>query len=368
MYNSTTIEEYRTYQKIFNISMTTDAQTSMFTITIANESGVEERVAETYSEYLYYSDRVLYDILSSLETADINTAVEHVLFKVNELIESLKYTYIVNDSTNPIFTSIVKLLRFFKSYTVDLTSFNIVYVFDSKYYNNIKLIEDIKSINKEIETKDNLQQSFADNIPTIGSKFDEDFDIIDMIEKYKYYLRLHLDDSYENQYSENELYDYMHVITKYSILPEYHLKNKLHDNVNINGYINTDTIAKMYDKVLTHIYINYKDKEQLKDLIENINTYMNIDNNISVTEKLKRFISNLYNSDDIEFTDEMIIESMMDTILRISIRDSFNIDSKITQKDEIPYSYSETYDISNTSLYLNESIVNREKLIIIRDE
>jgi len=141
MAKSQNIEEYRAYQQLHKTLMITNETTDLF----KKDDGT---IAETFLDYLEYRDFDLYTFVTTCDESKISEYIEHGLFKLNELMTTLKYTYILNDSNNALLNAVITLIRFFKSYTTDLSNFNILYLMDSRYYNMIKLINDIHFIDK----------------------------------------------------------------------------------------------------------------------------------------------------------------------------------------------------------------------------
>lgn len=72
---------------------------------------------------------------------------------------------------------LLKLVRFFKSYTVDLISLNAIYVIDLKHDNFIKLIDHIPYIHKTSIPKDKLYLRYADAIKKLRARIRDKDDL-----------------------------------------------------------------------------------------------------------------------------------------------------------------------------------------------
>lgn len=155
MNNSQSIAEYRAYQNLFKTLMISEENKQIF-----RKSNGE--IAETFSDYLSDSDIELFSFLENVQNEKISEHIEHILSKINELVTSLQYLCILNDSNNIVFSALIKLIRFFKSYTTDLRSFNILYLMDSRYFNMIRLVNDIKYLSKALETNDSFNLEYSD--------------------------------------------------------------------------------------------------------------------------------------------------------------------------------------------------------------
>jgi len=179
MRRSQNIKEYHLYKDIFTISMISETQTKMFNITVINEDGTTtERPAKTYLEYLKYKEPILGQFVENISGEDIGPIIEHVTSEINGFMSSLKYTFLFNDNNNPVFTALAALIKFFKSYTVDISSFSVLYIFDSKYYNLFKMTEDIHQMNVNLGLDGTANQLYADDICSYSSFFK-------YLEKYK---------------------------------------------------------------------------------------------------------------------------------------------------------------------------------------
>ncbi|MMZ42136.1 hypothetical protein D1872_36550 [compost metagenome] len=145
--NVKTIEEYRAYKQLYRTLLITKENTNLF----KKQDGT---VATTFQEYLDDQEPLLGAFVTSADINRIAEYIDHILFRLNDKIKQLKYLYFVNDSNNVVLDAAIALVRFFKSYTTDLTSFNIFYLMDSRHLNMIHLIGDIKSIQSELTLVD----------------------------------------------------------------------------------------------------------------------------------------------------------------------------------------------------------------------
>lgn len=369
MYESKDINEYRIYKKLFDISMVTKAYDDMFMYTIINDDGEVTQKATTYKEYLSHSDPVLYDILETLDKGEINNALEHILFKINELVTSLQYLYIVNDTMNPLFTSIVKLLRFFKSYTTDLTSFNVIYVFDSKHYNAIKMIDDIHYINKEFQMNESMNQLYSDTIKTISARHTFDDTVLKFVESYKKYITIYLSDKYE---SINN-YDYLHTILVNSIADDV---LNIKDNAVIQKLIAENEDWTILDTVLISLYNLYKDNIIYSDEFNNVATHILSDNNnIGLYEKINSksqlilFLNKLIKEDYIihgNISHKEMIKYLTESYTKETLIVIMELYKKFKADDSIEYISAN--NIINTRLYIEDSVFDIMLNLILNDD
>ena len=260
MSTSSSIKEYEAYKKLYNTLLITNETTFVF-----NKSNNE--IATTFLDYLQDSDIDLYDFVVNAEQNDIPLYLEHVLFKINEFIPNLQYLYIINGSNNILLEALIKLIKFFKSYTTDLRDMNILYLMDSRYYNMNKLIDDIHFIYKVMEINDTFNMDFSDNIDTMNSIMTNK-EKIKIIDEYKMNAILYL---YSLGISLNKinLIDFINFI-------ESRCMNK-------DIIIQTNKINSIYKKTLQ------KDKTYISDnfIIQSIIELFVKDNSIKLEDKIK---------------------------------------------------------------------------------
>ena len=132
---TTDINEYKAYKELYKVITVRKDATKLFTMTDGN-------VANTYLEYLYDKLPVVADFIDNMHKDKTGVFIEHVLGKLNELIPEIEYLNTINGTNNNIVQAILGLINFFKSYTVDLRTLNILYMFDNRMLNKIYMIDD----------------------------------------------------------------------------------------------------------------------------------------------------------------------------------------------------------------------------------
>jgi hypothetical protein len=222
------LDTYKAYQTIFKSLMVTMEATETF-----NKS--DGNMANTFMEYLQDQNIDLYNFVLTLDKTQCSTYMEHVLRRINKLVVDLKYFYIINDN-NLLLEALKTLIAFFKSYTVDLAAVNIVYLFDSRYYNKIKLLKKIHLI-KTLEKNDLLNIVYMDNFSMQKDMLPKDY--LDHYEKPYYYLT--------NQYNDLSLKIPFHDKMTY---------NKLYPVLDILN-LNYNDIIKSVDKLFTALKDKY---------------------------------------------------------------------------------------------------------------
>ena len=245
MRSTNNIDQYRLYKKIFTISMVSETQTDMFKISYhdKNTGIIEETPAKTYSEYLEYKSPILAQILKDTTVENIPAMMNHLISVINDVIESMKYLFIINDNNNPVFTALVSLINFFKSYTVDIHSLNVIYLFDSKYYNLLKFVEDIHLIKANIDIDGSLDQLYTDDICSIG---------------------VHLGD-YKDKYKLKDIYEsYMSMLLR-DKSKDIFMKDKINDMSKHIEYRGSLDHQYNTDLLINHTSLKHKDKYKMRD-------------------------------------------------------------------------------------------------------
>lgn len=301
MRDATSIEAYNLYKKIFTVSMISETQTDMFTINTFDENGnPTTKVATTYLEYLKAESPILAEIVTTTEVQDIPSMLEHITSQINDFMTSMQYLFIVTDVTNPVFKALSSLMKFFKSYTVDLNSFSIIYLFDSKYYNMFKMIEDIKMVNGYIYPEGNINYLYSDDYYDIISNLRTPDDVLKFNDYYRLYMNIHLDDEYV-------MYDKIKSISNGLYLNDEQVTEELAHLIVEKGYY---SVLKILDKALNHAKITKIEQEKLIDKINKINSNIRYDGTLDHQYATDLLISgiDIYKNEKSNFKDMIIIK------------------------------------------------------------
>ena len=129
MNNASDLKSYRAYKKLYETLMYIRLNPDLYALN-------DGTVPETYTEYLEEHNPELYKLLSNTEGEDAcSELINYITSRLSTIFTNtkyLKYIQVVDDS---LIDSILKILEFFKSYTVQFRGANIVLLFDSRIYN-----------------------------------------------------------------------------------------------------------------------------------------------------------------------------------------------------------------------------------------
>lgn len=170
MAESDNMMEYRAWRDLYQALYVGKENAKMFNI---GETG---ETAKTYKEYLEIMNPTLYNVIADIDPDDeyiLYSYIDHVIYRVEQIVEDLDSLFIVNDSNSSAHDYLMKLMRFFKSYTVDFLDISTQYVFDVKPDNLFKLVEHYK-IHKVNITPDNYKLMYSDVMHIIATKREYD--------------------------------------------------------------------------------------------------------------------------------------------------------------------------------------------------
>lgn len=139
-----TIEEYRAYERLYRTLHVTQDMSSTFTKS-------DGTVAETYMDMIKDLDTELHEMLEEATDIELFDYINHGIDSIKDVVDSVKYLHGITDNSDVLLEALNKLVRFFKSYTVDLREFNILYILDHRYLNALKIIDKIKDVNVDVD-------------------------------------------------------------------------------------------------------------------------------------------------------------------------------------------------------------------------
>lgn len=158
MYMADNKHIYDIFKKIYDCCMRREYSKEFYQI--ADGTGV---IADTYSDYLKYRDRDLYNLImevraitdESTKKARILEIMDNVIRSIDDYIDTDEYRFIFakypGSNTDAIKRYVELMINFFKSYKVELTGINTIYTFDDKFENMIRPIDEISNYSQYIK-------------------------------------------------------------------------------------------------------------------------------------------------------------------------------------------------------------------------
>ena len=136
---------------------------------IETEDGV--RPAKTFEEYFMYTDSKIYRFLKGLDDDPdkIYSYIDHVIYKMEELVNNIGYLYTLNDGSSPLIELLQIMITFFKSYIMDFVDMSSLMVIDWDLENTIRLFGKAEYVHKLDEIEEHLGKEFTDVIRNVIS-------------------------------------------------------------------------------------------------------------------------------------------------------------------------------------------------------
>jgi hypothetical protein len=139
---------YYAYKKLYNALLITDVHNEVFVLP-------DGSVPDTYMEWLDEYNHQLYEYVNEIGEDEIIDKINYITTKYISWFTNCKYLDFLNPMDDNAIMGIVKILRWFKSYTIDIKNFDVVYLFNSKYYNLMKFMDRMwMSVNEVIRELD----------------------------------------------------------------------------------------------------------------------------------------------------------------------------------------------------------------------
>ena len=286
--NTENIYEYRAYKTLYKAFTVREETGKAFTMT-------NGEVAKTYLEYLYDKLPHIAKYIESLHKDKLGVYIEHVIGKLNELIPDIEYLSALNGTNNNIIMALMSLINFFKSYTTDLRNLNVIYIFDDKVTNKIRMVDDPRLFIKLFPEEKSLKYNDAGHLCV---KFDkEDNLLIYSQAAISNTLQMGGDVLHRDSMtlkSKMEYDEMMDLIYNDSL----HVSNHIGSLNNKLGHYDkcwTNTKSYLDDKYLeTHDELNLSNKiyfeegnGRYNDMLNLVSTKINIGENINIKEMIK---------------------------------------------------------------------------------
>lgn len=183
------IEEYRAYEKLYRTLYIYEQQRFSFDMRDETSGDTKPKFANTYFEFLKHLDYEFYDFIMKTSRVEISQYIEHAINQLSKLVPYLSSMHLMNDTNNHTVKALIKLIDFFRSYTTDLIGLNVIYVFDTKALNMLKLIDTETGSNKSIEINDLWKLDHSDTASIYSSIITPDvFRTRDANHIYKKYI------------------------------------------------------------------------------------------------------------------------------------------------------------------------------------
>lgn len=157
MEDAESLEAYEAYKTLYKTLMFTRLNNSIYNLK-------DGTTPEKFSDYLNEINYDLYTLYESVSPEQASEYIEYITQRLMVLFDDVEYLDAIQLLSISDIDALIRLLRFFQSYTVDVRSSRLILVLDSKYDNMAHTIDYVKGFFSKI-------------------KINEDYDSNDMITK-----------------------------------------------------------------------------------------------------------------------------------------------------------------------------------------
>lgn len=225
------MEEYYALKTLYDTAFYSKETAEAFKVT--DEDGVE-RTAETFLDYLYYKDKDLYEFVNKVEKDQIYSYIDHIIYKMEALVNNVGYLYIRNDGFSPLMELLQILVVFFKSYTIDFVDMTSLMVVDWDLENTIRFFSHPQHISKVDQIETRFGKEFMDVLNSYLCRYRIE-DRIALSDYIKTHATLHIKDEVLLQ----DMMDFVHAVKVDAVNEEFYLTDSVGD-VNAEIYEEED--------------------------------------------------------------------------------------------------------------------------------
>ena len=159
------------YESLFEVDMYTEYNKYLEGHSISSD---EMSYANFIREVEYGSIFIDYSTFKGLNNPEVDYKefkderiyfyINHIISRLRTVFDNVDFMYTINDTNTPLSDLLIRLIKFFKSYTVDMISMDTLFVYDLKPENLMKFFDEIHHMNKDSSVNDNLHVSYGDVI------------------------------------------------------------------------------------------------------------------------------------------------------------------------------------------------------------
>lgn len=185
----------------------------------------------------------------SVKEEKIYFFINHCISRLENVIYGLNYTYMLGDAATPLENLLIRLIRFFKSYTTELINLENIYLIDLKPENILKLFEEVHKMTKTIVPNEEMHISYADTIQ-VASSYLLDGGKIGLYDKFIYEIWL----IFDNRQGFTNIIDLRDTILKMCKEIQLDEKYYLVDSSFTTSYIQMNDNCKFKDGIIRMYY------------------------------------------------------------------------------------------------------------------
>lgn len=126
---------YHANEKLYNAILIMERSNEIYKTSTGN-------IASMYTEYLMDAMPHLYDFLNKIEGPDACVDyINYIATKMSTALDETKWLSYLNPVDINLINAILKILNAFKSFTIDIKDISVIYQFDDRYQNLMKMMD-----------------------------------------------------------------------------------------------------------------------------------------------------------------------------------------------------------------------------------
>lgn len=137
--DSTNLMTYRAYKRLYDSLMFTQVNNSIYNLS-------DGTTPATFADYLRESNHALYELYQNCDPNMISEYIDYITQRLGTLFTDTQYFPYIKLLSGEDVDALLKLLRFFKSYTVNIRKAHINLLLDDRYDNMIHVIDNYKAL------------------------------------------------------------------------------------------------------------------------------------------------------------------------------------------------------------------------------
>lgn len=339
---------YLAYQKLYKALLITDDTNSIYRMS-------DGTIAKTFLEYLKSEAPYMAAYVEDSSEEDLNNAVDHVVYRLTNLVNDLKYLSIISEENDAMINALMTLLKFFKSYTTDFTSFDIVYILDDRGVQNVKLMSQLKAIRKTSHYNEKKLIIHKDRLNKIRAKIRAE---------YKIQLKDSMRTSVNIKNNETlQLLDKMQHMYKNMMLPG--SDDKIKDKILSNALIKMEERFAWREQLTAYLGLDLESTIKNLSVIQEIQAQFEFTEDVIMHDKL-HISADLSFRDKYKLRDSLKIFYYLPTNAKINIHDSVSVRSKsVTYKESLNLEYADEVRLKS-KYQVRDEMRMRDSLLIIR--
>lgn len=185
---------YHHNSKLYSALFVPDFEGQYYSYITENDINPDEYTLEQFKHDVEFGniDDFTYSTLKPFVDEDTSTSdllyhyIDHIISRIGNYINNLKYIYMANDTTTPLEELFIKLINFFKSFTVDMLGLDVMYIINLRAENTMKIFDEVASITKDLYINDNMNLSYNDVLHLIDVVISDNNDKLSFYDKVLY--------------------------------------------------------------------------------------------------------------------------------------------------------------------------------------